>query len=75
MAHEMAARPRDCIRELPSQQAAAFSLFHFENLSREEIAETLETSVGAVSTALSKARQTLKSSLSKVRYEVNHEPE
>ena len=75
MARELAARLRDCIRQLSGQQAAVFSLFHFENLSREEIAEMLGTSVGAVSTALSKARRTLKSSLSRVLYEANHEPE
>jgi RNA polymerase sigma-70 factor, ECF subfamily len=75
MAHELAARLRDCIRQLPGQQAAVFSLFFFDNLSRDEIAEMLGTSVGAVSTALSKARQTLKSSLSETRCEVNHEPE
>jgi RNA polymerase sigma-70 factor, ECF subfamily len=66
MARELASRLRQCIRKLPTQQAAVFSLFYFEYLSREEIADTLGTTVGAVSTALSKGRRTLKSSLSDV---------
>jgi RNA polymerase sigma-70 factor (ECF subfamily) len=73
MARELASRLRQCIRELPDQQAAAFSLFYFEHLSREEIADTLGTTVGAVSTALSKARRTLKSSLSGVCQETDRE--
>ena len=64
MARELAARLRECICQLPGQQAAVFSLFYFDRLGREEIARMMGTSVGAVSTALSKARQTLKSSLS-----------
>ncbi len=66
MARELATQLRECIRQLPGQQAAVFSLFYFEHLSREEIAAAVDTSVGAVSTALSKARRTLKSSLSKM---------
>ncbi|MBN2294075.1 MAG: sigma-70 family RNA polymerase sigma factor [Pirellulales bacterium] len=66
MARELAAQLRDCIGQLPQQQAAVFSLFYFEHLSREEIAATVETSVGAVSTALSKARRTLKTLLCEV---------
>ena len=64
MARELAVRLRECICRLPGQQAAVFSLFYFERLGREEIAQMMGTSVGAVSTALSKARRTLKSSLS-----------
>lgn len=63
MARELADRLRQCIRQLPDQQAAVFSLFYFEHLSREEIAEAVDATPGAVSTALSKARRTLKSSL------------
>ena len=75
MARELASRLRQCISELPAQQAAAFSLFYFEHLSREEIADTLGTTVGAVSTAFSKGRRTLKSSLSKMLREKTHEQE
>lgn len=60
IARELADALRAGLQELPDQQAAAFALFHFEHLDREEIAEALETSVGAVSTALSKARKTLR---------------
>lgn len=73
MARELADSLRHRIGQLPEQQAAAFSLFYFERLSREEIAESLETTLGAVSTALSKARRELKSSLSGVLQEPNHE--
>lgn len=74
MARELASRLRRCIRELPEQQAAVFALFYFEHLSREKIADALGTSVGAVSTALSKGRRNLRSSLSDVCRETNHEP-
>jgi RNA polymerase sigma factor (sigma-70 family) len=70
----LASRLRRCIRDLPDQQAAVFALFYFEHLSREEIAEALETTVGAVSTALSKGRRSLRASLSDVCQETNHEP-
>ena len=73
MARELAQQLRQCLRELPDQQAAAFSLFYFENLSRGQIAQALETTVGAVSAALSKARRSLKSSLSNALMEINHE--
>ena len=73
MARELATRLRECIRQLPDQQAAVFSLFYFEHFSREEIAETVGTSVGAVSTALSKARRTLKASLVEVSQETDRE--
>ena len=73
MAHELADRLRECIGRLPKQQAAVFSLFHFEHLTREEIAVALDTSAGGVSTALSKARRTLKTLLSTMLRETNHE--
>ena len=64
MARELAEGLRQAIAQLPDQQAAVFSLFYFEHLSRVEIAEALGTTVGAVSTSLSKARRTLKCALS-----------
>lgn len=73
MARELASRLRQCIGELPDRQAAVFSLFYFEHFGREEIADTLGTTAGAVSTALSKARRTLKTSLSDTYREKDHE--
>jgi RNA polymerase sigma-70 factor, ECF subfamily len=58
-ADELARCLRCAIRELPDQQASVFVLFHFENLTRDEISATLGVSPEAVSTALYKARQRL----------------
>jgi RNA polymerase sigma-70 factor (ECF subfamily) len=74
VARELASHLRRCIRELPEQQAAVFTLFYFEQLSRKEIAQVLETTVGAVSTALSKGRRSLRSALSDICQETNHDP-
>lgn len=60
---ELTQRLREGLCDLPEQQAAAFSLFYFEHLSREEVAAALSTTPGAVSTALSKARRSLKALL------------
>lgn len=57
---EQASRLREALGHLSGQQAAVFTLFYFEDLDREEIAKTLQTSVGAVSTSLSKARRELR---------------
>ena len=73
MARELANHVRQCIRQLPDQQAAVFSLFYFEHLSREEIADAVDTTVGAVSTALSKARRALRSMLSGMLEETTNE--
>jgi RNA polymerase sigma-70 factor (ECF subfamily) len=59
MAKELAVRLRVALAQLPEQQAAAFALRYFENLSNRQIADCLNTSPSAVSTALSKARDTL----------------
>lgn len=59
IANELTGRLRQSLAELPEQQAAAFSLRYFEHLTNMEIAECLETTTGAVSTALSKARDAL----------------
>jgi len=60
---ELATRLRESIAQLPQQQAAVFSLFFLEQLSRDEIATCLEISPEGVSTALHKARQRMKSIL------------
>jgi RNA polymerase sigma-70 factor, ECF subfamily len=63
VANELAARLRSEIGELPEQQAAVFTLFHFEHLTRDEISASLGISPEAVSTALYKARQRLQTKL------------
>ena len=63
MRRELTQRLRERLCDLPEQQAAAFSLFYFEHLSRDEVADVLTTTPGAVSTALSKARRSLNISL------------
>lgn len=56
---ELAAWLRRAASELPEQQAAVFSLTHFEQLDRNEVAAVLSISPESVSTALYKARQRL----------------
>ena len=60
---ELAAWLRDATANLPEQQGAVFSLAHYEQLGRNEIAAILTISPEAVSTALYKARQSLQSQL------------
>lgn len=60
---ELADRLRQAIARLPKQQAAVFSLAYLESLPRIEIAACLNISPTAVSTALYKAREKLKSLL------------
>ncbi len=54
----------DRITRLPSQQQVAFTLRHEQDLSYEEIAAVLDTTVGAVESLLFRARQTLRKHLS-----------
>jgi RNA polymerase sigma-70 factor (ECF subfamily) len=60
---ELAAWLRRASSNLPQQQAAVFSLSHYEQLDRNEIAAILTISPEAVSTALYKARQNLQSQI------------
>jgi RNA polymerase sigma-70 factor (ECF subfamily) len=62
-AHELADRLRQAIGALPQQQAAAFCLRYFDDQPYEQIAESLGVPVGAVASALHKARGKLKSML------------
>jgi RNA polymerase sigma-70 factor (ECF subfamily) len=57
--HELAARLRQAIVHLPRREATVFCLRYFDDLSYEQIADTLVISVGAVATALHKARNRL----------------
>jgi len=61
---ELAAWIRQAACDLPEQQAAVFSLTHFEQLDRNEVAAILSISPESVSSALHKARQRLQSQLS-----------
>lgn len=61
---ELAERLRGAVGRLPDQQAAVFTLVCFEQLTRDEVAASLDISPQAVSTALYKARQRLLSELS-----------
>ena len=61
---ELAAWLRDATGQLPAQQAAVFSLTHFEQLDRNEVAAILCVSPETVSTSLYKARQNLREQLS-----------
>ena len=56
---ELADWLRGAAAKLPEQQASVFSLSHFEQLSRNEVAAILNISPETVSTALYKARQGL----------------
>lgn len=56
---ELAEWLRGVVARLPEQQAAVFSLMHFEQLERHAVAAILGMSPEAVSAALFKARQRL----------------
>lgn len=60
VAREAEARIRACVAELPERQAAVFCLFHFEALSHDDIAETLNITTNAVAVALYKSREVLR---------------
>jgi RNA polymerase sigma-70 factor (ECF subfamily) len=60
---ELSARLRLAVAQLPRREAAVFCLRYFEDLSYEQIAETLSIRVGAVATALHKARARLETIL------------
>ncbi len=62
-AHELADRLRQAVGRLPQQQAAAFCMRYFDDQPYEQIAENLGVAVGAVASALHKARGKLKSML------------
>lgn len=63
---EEAERVRQALARLPRQMAAIFCLRYFEDLSNLQIAEALDTSPSAVSTALHKARTRRETMLSEL---------
>jgi len=60
---ELSDRLRLALARLPRREATVFCLRYFDDLSYEDIAETLQIRVGAVATALHKARARLESIL------------
>lgn len=56
-------RLRAALRELPEGEAAAFALRHFEDLSHEQIAETLQLGWAAVGATLRRGRAQLEAIL------------
>ena len=62
--NELAGRLREAVAALPEREAEVFCLRYYDELSYEEIAETLGIRVGAVGVALHKARAKLESQFS-----------
>jgi RNA polymerase sigma-70 factor (ECF subfamily) len=60
---ELAERLREAVARLPQREGAVFCLRHFEELSYQQIADTLDTTTGAVAAALYKARARLEAEL------------
>jgi RNA polymerase sigma-70 factor (ECF subfamily) len=63
MEHELARRLRQAISHLPDREGAVFCLRYFDDLSYQQIADTLHIRTGAVASALHKARLKLEASL------------
>ena len=61
--HELAERLRRAIAQLPDREAAVFCLRYFDDLSYQDIAESLHIRPGAVASALHKARLKLEAIL------------
>ena len=57
--NELESRLRDVIRQLPQREAEVFCLRYFDQLTNQQIAETLKLTTAAVATALYKARTKL----------------
>lgn len=63
VATELAHWLRDAVSQLPDQQCAVFTLSHFEQMDRSDVAAALGITPEAVSTSLYKAKQQLLSQL------------
>ena len=74
MERELAGRLRKALNHLTQQEATVFCLRYFEELSYQDIAESLAISTGAVAAALHKARARLTVLLSEEPKEICHEP-
>lgn len=56
------------VQELPENQRTAVLLRHIEEMRYAEIAEVMDTSVGAVESLLVRARKTLKNRMDALEY-------
>lgn len=63
--NERAAKVREAIAELPENQRMALILSRYEDKSYDEVAEILGTTVAAVKSLTSRARETLREKLAK----------
>lgn len=61
--HELAERLRAAVAQLPEREAAVFCMRYFDDLSYQDIAGMLHIRVGAVASALHKARLKLETLL------------
>jgi RNA polymerase sigma-70 factor (ECF subfamily) len=61
--NELADRLREAISELPEREAEVFCLRYFDDLSYQEIADSLDITTGAAAQALHKARGRLEIAL------------
>lgn len=66
---ELAARVEQALGKLPPNQRAAFLLARQDQLSHEEIAQTLETSVSAVKSLIHRALESLRRDLAEIELE------
>ncbi|OAI53708.1 hypothetical protein AYO44_15705 [Planctomycetaceae bacterium SCGC AG-212-F19] len=64
MARELGERLRHALAQLPPREAEVFCLRYFDDLSYQQIAESLDIQPGAVAQALHKARARLEALLS-----------
>jgi RNA polymerase sigma-70 factor (ECF subfamily) len=67
MGREIGERVGSAVRTLPERQRAVFVLRHYQELSLEEIAQTLDMSLGTVKSALHRAVARLRERLEGVR--------
>jgi RNA polymerase sigma-70 factor (ECF subfamily) len=68
MGREIGERVGSAVRSLPERQRAVFVLRHYQELSLEEIAQTLDMSLGTVKSALHRAVARLRERLDGVRH-------
>lgn len=69
---EMSRKLDGALTALPEHQRAAVVLFYFEDLSNAEVAEVMETTVGAVESLLKRARKKLREVMSSSEEDAYH---